>query len=119
MGAKGGMTALEAIRTGTINGAKYLGMEKDVGSLEVGKLADLIIIDADVLADVYKTDRITHVMQNGRVFDVATMNEVGATPKARKPFFFESAAGVAQGFVSITSMGELYGHDYAVCNHVH
>ncbi len=119
MGAKGGMTPLEVIRMGTLNGAKYLGMDKDVGSLEVGKLADLIIIDADILTDIYKTDRITHVMQNGRVFDVATMNEVGATPKARKPFFFESAAGVANGYTAITSMGELYGHDFGVCNHVH
>ena len=119
MAAKGGMTSLEAIRVATLNGAKYLGMDRDVGSLEVGKLADLIIIDADILADVYQSDRITHVMQNGRVFDVATMNEVGATPKARKAFFFESTPGLSVGFVAITSLGELYGHDDGVCHHAH
>ncbi|MFN8697102.1 MAG: amidohydrolase family protein [Burkholderiales bacterium] len=89
--AKGGATPLEVIRVGTINGARHLGMEKEIGSLEVGKLADLVIIDADIMADIYKTDRVTHVMQNGRLFEAATMNEIGATPKARKPFFFERA----------------------------
>ena len=86
--AKGGMSSLEAIRAATINGAKYLGMDKDIGSLEAGKLADLVIIDADVVADIYKTDRIAQVMLNGRLYDAATMNQVGATPKPRKPFFF-------------------------------
>jgi len=58
-------------------------------------------------------------MQNGRVFDVASMNEIGTTPKARKAFFFESAPGMPAGFAAITSMGDLYGHDYGVCNHAH
>jgi len=91
--ALGGMTPLEAIRSATLNGAKYLGMDKDIGSLEVGKLADLAIIDGDVLTDIRKSDRLTHVMINGRLYESATMNEVGATPKARKPFFFEGVNG--------------------------
>jgi hypothetical protein len=49
----------------------------------------LAIIDGDVLADIRKTDRVTHVMVNGRLYETGTMNEIGATPKARKPFFFE------------------------------
>jgi imidazolonepropionase-like amidohydrolase len=89
----GGMTPLEAIRSATINGARYLGMDKEIGSLEAGKLADLAIIDGDVVADIRKSDRITHVMIGGRVYETSTMNEVGATPKARKAFFFEGAAG--------------------------
>jgi len=90
---KGGMTSLEAIRSATLNGARYLGMDKDIGSLEVGKLADLAIIDGDVLADIRNSDRLTHVMINGRLYESATMNEVGASPKARKPFFFEGRHG--------------------------
>jgi imidazolonepropionase-like amidohydrolase/Tol biopolymer transport system component len=86
---KGGSTPLEAIRSATINGARYIGIDQDVGSLEVGKLADLVIIDADVLANIEHSDRITHVMQNGRLYDALTMNEVGATPRARQRFFFE------------------------------
>ncbi|HYM34004.1 MAG TPA: amidohydrolase family protein, partial [Steroidobacteraceae bacterium] len=87
--ALGGMTPLQAIRMATLNGAHYLGMDKDIGSLEVGKLADLVIIEGDVLADIRNSDKITHVMLNGRLYESATMNEVGATPRARKPFFFE------------------------------
>ena len=76
-----------------MNGAKYLGMDKDIGSLEVGKLADLAIINGDVVEDIRQSDRLTHVMVNGRLYESATMNEVGATPKARKPFFFENSSG--------------------------
>lgn len=89
----GGMTPLEAIRSATINGANYLGLQKDIGSLEAGKLADLVIIDGDVVKDIRVSDRVTQVMIGGRVYDTATMNEVGATPKARKPFYFEGEAG--------------------------
>ena len=91
--ALGGMTPLEAIRVATLNGAKYLGMDKDIGSLEAGKLADLVIIDGDVLNDIRASDKLTHVMLNGRLYESATMNEVGATPKARKPFFFQNSSG--------------------------
>ena len=91
--ALGGMTPLEAIRAATLNGAAYLGLDKDIGSLEVGKLADLAIIDGDVVKDIRQSDRVTHVMVNGRLYDSTTMNEVGATPKARKPFFFYNSTG--------------------------
>jgi imidazolonepropionase-like amidohydrolase len=89
--ALGGMTPMEALRVATLNGARYLGMDKDIGSLEVGKLADLAIIDGDVLGNIRNSDKVTHVMVNGRLYESSTMNEVGATPKARAPFFFEGA----------------------------
>jgi len=89
----GGMTPLEALRTATMNPARYLGLERDIGSLEVGKLADLVIIDGDVLSDIRQSDRISHVMQNGRLFEAQTMNEVAPRRRARKPFFFEGADG--------------------------
>ncbi|MFZ6689638.1 amidohydrolase family protein [Undibacterium sp. SXout11W] len=91
---RGGMTPMQALRSATINGARYLGLDKDVGSLEVGKLADLMIVDGDVLHDIRQSDRVTQVMLNGRLYDSATMNEVGATKKPRKPFFFEGKSGV-------------------------
>lgn len=93
--ALGGMTPLEALRAATLDPARYLGMDGDIGSLEVGKLADLVVIDGDVLADIRMSDRVTHVMVNGRLYDSATMNEAGATPKERKPFFFEGSGGYA------------------------
>ncbi len=115
--AKGGMTSLEAIRAATLNGATYLGMERDIGSLEVGKLADLIIIDADVIKDIEQTDKITHVIQNGRVYDVATMNEIGVTPKARKPFYFERGAAGSEEFERLRATGLMHGTDHSQCNH--
>lgn len=90
----GGMTPLEAIRTATINPAHYLGLDRDLGSIEPGKLADLVLIRGDVLADIRQSDRIGHVMQNGRLYEVPSMNEVWPRQKARQPFFFEGAAGV-------------------------
>jgi imidazolonepropionase-like amidohydrolase/Tol biopolymer transport system component len=93
MFALGGMTPLEAIRTATLNPARYIGLDRDIGSLEVGKLADLVIISGDVLADIRQSDQISHVMQNGRLFEVPSMNEVLSGTRVRKPFFFEGESG--------------------------
>lgn len=86
---KGGMTPMQAIRMGTLNGAEYLGMQRDIGSLEVGKLADLVVIDGDVLQDISHSDKVSHVMLNGRLYETSSMNLVAPHRKARKPFFFE------------------------------
>jgi len=89
----GGMTPMEALRTATINPARNFGFDKDLGSLEPGKLADLVVIDGNPLADIRQSDRIAQVMQNGRLYDAATMNQVAPVAKARKPLFFEGADG--------------------------
>jgi len=89
----GGMTPHEALRTATINPARNFGFDKDLGSLEPGKLADLVVIDGNPLADIRQSDRIAQVMQNGRLFDAATMNQVAPVAKARKPLFFEGSDG--------------------------
>lgn len=64
-----GLTPLEAIRAGTGGSAQILGVEKDLGTIEIGKWADLIILDADPLADIRNTRRIWQVLQYGKVFD--------------------------------------------------
>ena len=90
----GGMTPLEAIRTATANPAHYLGLDRDLGAIEPGKLADLVVIRGDVLKDIRQSDRISLVMQNGRLYDIPSMNEVWPRQKPRKDFFFEGRAGV-------------------------
>ncbi|MDT0593355.1 amidohydrolase family protein [Glaciecola petra] len=87
--AQGGFTPFEAIRGATIDGAIHLGLDDDLGSIEVGKLADMAIVDGGVLNDIRRSEYVSHVVINGRVFESATMNEVGAKEK-RSKFFFEN-----------------------------
>lgn len=87
--AQGGMTPLEAIRSATLNGAHYLGMQDEIGSLETGKLADLIVLDGNPLEDIRHTEQVRYTMVNGRLYDAATLNEVGNHPKPRLPFYWE------------------------------
>lgn len=87
---QGGFTPWQALRSGTIEGAEYLGFDKDIGSIEVGKLADFVLIEGDVLKDLRRSEYVTHTVLNGRVYEAATMNEVGSKKKRNK-FFFEEA----------------------------
>ena len=80
---------MEALRAATINGATYLGMDGDIGSLEKGKLADLVVLDKNPLENIRNTDSVRMVMVNGRLYDAATMNEIAPEAKARLPFYWE------------------------------
>jgi imidazolonepropionase-like amidohydrolase/Tol biopolymer transport system component len=86
---QGGMTPLQALRAATLSGAQYLGMDKDIGSLEPGKLADLIVLDRNPLENIQNTHSVRYTLVNGRLFDAATMNELGNHPRTRKPLWFE------------------------------
>ncbi len=89
MMAQGGMTPLQAIRTATMSPAKSLGLDKDLGSLTVGKLADIIVVDGDVASNIKLSDKIIYTMVNGRLYDAETMNEVGNYDNKREMFYFE------------------------------
>jgi len=106
MMVKGGATPLQAIRNATINGAHYLGMDRDIGSLEVGKLADLVVIDGDPLADIRQSDRVVDVMQNGRLYALPRMDEIAPRQKPRAPFFFDGADGAS---TPVTTVGHDHG----------
>ena len=87
--ARGGFTPLQALKVGTILPARKLGMEKDIGSLEVGKLADLVILDANPLENIRNSDKIASVMINGRLYDATTMNEIVTGNRIRAPYYWE------------------------------
>ncbi|WP_209346860.1 amidohydrolase family protein [Pontixanthobacter sp. CEM42] len=86
---RGGMSPTEALRAGTIVPAESLGMEKDIGSIEEGKLADLIVLSADPTADIQNSDDIEQVMLGGRLYDAKTMNEVETGDSKRLPYWWE------------------------------
>ena len=94
--ARGGWSPIEALRAGTIMPATSLGYQRDVGSLEVGKLADLVVLNADPTQDIRNSDQVAQVMLGGRLYDSATLNEVATGTRRRLPYWWEGA-GSASG----------------------
>ena len=78
----GGLSTHDALRVATINGAEAIGLGQDLGSLEAGKLADLIVLDRDPLANIRNTNSVSKVMVNGRLYDAGTLDE--EWPRQRK-----------------------------------
>ncbi len=60
---------MEALQTATINPAKFFGKEAELGTIEKGKLADLILLDANPLEDISNTRKLTAVVFNGHLLD--------------------------------------------------
>jgi len=86
---RGGMSPLEALKTGTVNPARHLGFSADIGSLEAGKLADMLILSVNPLENIRNSDKIESVMQNGHLYDAASMNEVVTGGRKRTPYYWE------------------------------
>jgi imidazolonepropionase-like amidohydrolase/Tol biopolymer transport system component len=89
MMAQGGMSPLNAIRTATMSPAKTLGLDSQLGSLTVGKLADILVVDGDISQDIRLSDKVIYTMINGRLYDANSMNEVGNYDNKRETFYFE------------------------------
>ena len=87
--AQGGMTNHEALQAATIAGAQYLGLDKDLGSIEAGKLADLVVLDGNPLVDIRKSDTVNQVMVNGRLYDAATLDQIAPTAQDRRKLYWE------------------------------
>ncbi|HSF41702.1 MAG TPA: amidohydrolase family protein [Thermoanaerobaculia bacterium] len=97
--AQGGMTPMEALRAATIHGAHYLGLDKDIGSIEPGKLADVVVLDANPLENIRNTDKVRTVVLNGRVYDGMTLDQLAPDKVKRKAFYWQkekTASGLSE-----------------------
>lgn len=112
--AQGGMTSLQAIRSATINGADYLGLSKDIGSIEKGKLADLVVMDANPLDDIRNTEKIKYVVANGRLYDAEIMGEIGNMEKPPAKFWWQMGRG--ESFNLPAGGSETYLYTYPKCD---
>ncbi len=87
--AQGGMTPHQALRAATLSGARYLGLDRDLGSLEPGKLADLFVVEGDPLQDLRASDRVRWTMVGGRLYDARTMDAVWPEARPRPKAFWQ------------------------------
>ena len=103
---QGGMTPMQALRSGTLHGAKYLGLDGDIGSLEVGKLADMLVMKngADPTRKIRDSEKIQYTIANGRIFEADTMKEVGRE-KAPKFFWLFAGQGISFPVMSLPGCG--------------
>ena len=100
---RGGWSPIEALRAGTIMPAISLGYAADLGSLEAGKLADLVVLDADPTTDIRNSDKVNAVMLGGRLYDAATLDEIAPGSAKRAPYWWQAAdggGGVSQAAIS-------------------
>ncbi len=86
--ASGGASNLEVLRSATIRGAEAIGYAQDLGSLEVGKLADLVVLAKNPLDDIRNTNTIRYVMKNGELFEGDTLNQVWPLEKPLAPLWW-------------------------------
>jgi Tol biopolymer transport system component/imidazolonepropionase-like amidohydrolase len=100
---QGGMTPLQSLQCGTINGAKYVGLDGDIGSLEVGKLADMLVMEegADPTKRIRDSERIHLTIANGRIFNAETMSEFHT--KSQPEFYWKQVgAGISYPLPHVT-----------------
>jgi imidazolonepropionase-like amidohydrolase len=77
--SKGGMPSHDVLRAATIFGADAIGLGAQLGSIEVGKLADLQVLDRNPLTDIRNTTAVKYVMKNGRLYDATTLDQIAPT----------------------------------------
>ncbi|MDX1393641.1 MAG: amidohydrolase family protein [Gemmatimonadota bacterium] len=96
----GGLDEHDALRVATIFGAEAIGLDQDIGTIEAGKLADLVVLEGNPLDDIRNTNSIRQVMMNGRLYDGDTLDEVYPRQRAFGPLWWwddepEGVPGVA------------------------
>ena len=90
--AAGGMPPMDALRVATLHGAEAIGLDRDLGTVEPGKLADLVILRENPLEDLRNTNTVAFVMKNGRLYDADSMAEVFPRQREIEPLWWWDAA---------------------------
>lgn len=88
--ASAGMDAFDALKVATIKGARAIGLDGDLGSIEAGKLADIVVLKKNPLDDLRNTNTLTHIIKNGKVFDANTLDEVWPEEKKAEKFNWQT-----------------------------
>lgn len=87
---RSGITPHQALRCATLYGAEYVGLDRDLGSLEPGKLADLLVLDLNPLEKIENSTSIRFTMLNGRLYVASTLAPADGRPGKAPQFYFES-----------------------------
>jgi adenine deaminase len=98
---------MQALTCGTINGAKYLGLDGDLGSIETGKLADIVICEsgADPTQDIRDSEKIQTVVANGQIFEADRMNRFGDSAPRAAFYWDGSESGMSIGYTHAENVG--------------
>jgi len=88
--ASGGLNNHDALRVATIIGAEDIGLDGDLGSLEDGKLADIVILEKNPLDDLRNTNTVAYVIKNGKVYNADTLDEVWPEEAKAAPFSWQT-----------------------------
>lgn len=86
--ASGGIAPHDVLKIATLNGAQAIGFDQDLGSIEPGKLADLLVLEKNPLDDIRNTNTIRYVMKNGELFDGLTLNRILPDPAELPPLWW-------------------------------
>jgi Tol biopolymer transport system component len=87
--AESGIAPMDILKAATLNPAKTFGLDHQLGSIEPGKLADLIVLDEDPTVDIRNANSVSLTMVNGRLYDAHSMDEIGNYDRPRSAFYWE------------------------------